>query len=308
MRPQDRQRAQRLNAALLEHDAAVRPLPGIASAGRRAVLVEQMIDSMRRVEYAKRLSSTKISEDRADPSNPVFHPLKAAVFHYRRGNIDEAFWLVFLFVHFGRDRGGGWRYISGVYGKLGRGGFWDWEAVSADTDEFRNWLATNNVALTSTGGSFGNHRKYMSLNAYSRAGTGAAVETYVRWVMAAHGHAALIEAAVTSVHDSSPRAAFDMLYREMSVVAGFGRMGRFDYLAMLGKLGFAPIEPGRAYLTGATGPVPGAKLLFGEDKKPSTLDAWLVELDRTIRVGMQVLEDSLCNWQKDPNRYVVFRG
>jgi hypothetical protein len=31
-------------------------------------------------------------------------------------------------------------------------------------------------------------------------------------------------------------------------------------------------------------------------------------LDPYLNVGKQVLEDSLCNWQKSPERYVYFKG
>ena len=108
--------------------------------------------------------------------------------------------------------------------------------------------------------------------------------------------------------DGSPRTAFDNLYRSMGVVASFGRMGRFDYLTMIGKLELARIEPGSTYMQGATGPVDGARLLFGQMASPTVLDAWLVELDRDLNVGMQVLEDALCNWQKSPTKFKPFRG
>ncbi len=85
-------------------------------------------------------------------------------------------------------------------------------------------------------------------------------------------------------------------------------MARFDYLTMIGKLGFAPIKPARPYLQGATGPVRGARLLFGTDDGTATLDEWLVELGAEMNVGMQVLEDSLCNWQKSPGEFRPFRG
>ena len=42
--------------------------------------------------------------------------------------------------------------------------------------------------------------------------------------------------------------------------------------------------------------------------KPRQLDQWLVELEAHLSVGMQVLEDSLCNWQKSPDRFDRFRG
>lgn len=99
----------------------------------------------------------------------------------------------------------------------------------------------------------------------------------------------------------------------MDRVHRFGRLGRFDYLTMLGKLGIAPIEPGSAYLWhNATGPLAGARLLFGGATSARlgarTLDARLEELDRHLEVGMQTLEDALCNWQKRPAEFVLFRG
>jgi hypothetical protein len=77
---------------------------------------------------------------------------------------------------------------------------------------------------------------------------------------------------------------------------------------MVGKLGLAPISPGSAYLRGATGPVKGARLLFGTQDKIEILDAKLIELDAKLHVGMQVLEDALCNWQKSPDFFKAFRG
>lgn len=99
----------------------------------------------------------------------------------------------------------------------------------------------------------------------------------------------------------------------MVAVASFGRTGQFDYLTMLAKLDLAEIEPGSTYMTGATGPLAGAHLLFGTNSvtaTPRQLDGWLVELEATLGVemGMQILEDSLCNWQKSPAQFVPFRG
>jgi hypothetical protein len=109
-----------------------------------------------------------------------------------------------------------------------------------------------------------------------------------------------------------PKAVFDSLYGSMNSVMGFGRLGKFDFLTMLGKLGVAPIEPGSAYLVGATGPLAGARLLFAGASNAKTtareLNGQLIELNSFLNVGMQVLEDSLCNWQKSPNKFVSFRG
>ena len=53
---------------------------------------------------------------------------------------------------------------------------------------------------------------------------------------------------------NDPTVIFDELYRNMSVV-GFGRLGKFDYLSMLGRYNLAPISAGSAYLDNATGPI-----------------------------------------------------
>jgi hypothetical protein len=93
----------------------------------------------------------------------------------------------------------------------------------------------------------------------------------------------------------------------MAVVHRFGRLGRFDYLCMLGKLGLAEIEPGSPYLVGSSGPLKGAMLMAGP-KATADLDAQMARLARVLEVGMQSIEDALCNWQKKPEEYVAFRG
>ena len=40
----------------------------------------------------------------------------------------------------------------------------------------------------------------------------------------------------------------------------------------------------------------------------SILETYIDQLDEVLNVGMQVLEDALCNWQKSPNDFVPFRG
>jgi hypothetical protein len=308
MRPGDAQRAAALDAALQAHSVNVRPLPGISNATERAVFVDQLIDSVRRVQYALRLPSGRISPSRADPASENFDPLKAAVFQSRSGDVDEAFWLVFLYVHFGKHRGLDWNYARAVYGHLNGSRRWDWASVSARPRAFRTWLDKNKGRIEATDGGFGNHRKYVSLDAWSNAGTGSAIETYVDWVGDAHDHLHLMKAARDAA-GGDPRAAFALLYKSMNSVASFGRTGRFDYLAMLGKLRLADLVPDRAYLTGATGPLTGARLLYGANANHARdLDDWLVQLDHDLDVGMQVIEDALCNWQKSPSVYVRFRG
>ncbi len=311
-RPRDAARAAQIGSALQQFSSSIHPLPGIRRPRRAEVLIEQILESIHRVDYVSRVRGRSLSPNRQDPNSDAFDPLKAAILHQDAEEIDDAFWMVFLFVHFGKNLRTGWRLARDVYGALG-GKAWTWDRVSRDPNRFRQWLASNLLTLQGRDGvarHFGNHRKYQSLDPASDNGTGAAVETYVAWVGPTRNHRARTEESLGRC-GADPRTTFDDLYRSMRAVRSFGRTARFDYLTMVGKLKLAPIEPGSTYMQGSTGPLSGARLLFGDTKKRITrteLDAQLVRLGQHTGLGMQVLEDSLCNWQKSPNRLVRFRG
>jgi hypothetical protein len=283
----------------------VHPLPGVADVQAESTLIRQFVDSVHRGEYIRRIAQRPASQDRANPGSKAFDPYKAALLKYRAGDIDEAIWLVFLSVQFGKHKTARWATLRAVYGRLGQGGKWDWSTIARDQDAFRKWL---NLYQSDIPSRFGNHRKYASLKPDSKNQTADAFETYVAWVGSNGGHAALFRNA--RARSATPEVAFDALYRGMRAVASFGRMARFDYLTMVGKLGFADIIPGSAYLEGATGPKSGAELLFGKQRFRSLadVDVVLIELGRALGVDMQVIEDALCNWQKSPREYKRFTG
>lgn len=314
MSQQDVLNAQQLRQGLALYEQQVRPLIGIQDAACRDTLIKQFVESLRRIRYVTRIAQRDVSGNRADPASDLFDPERAAVFHQHQGNLDEAFWLVFLSVHFGKPRRGGWRLVSDIYGQLGNGNLWDWARISANPTAFRQWLSTNLVVLNGGDGvirRFGNHRKYESLHPYSEHGTGSAIESYVNWVVRLGTHSMVIQDSTTQT-DGTPRAMFDYLYRSMDDVMRFGRTAKFDYLTMVGKLGLAPIEPGSTYMQGATGPFKGAKLLFGNNATATLnrpeLDAWVIQLESYLQIGMQPMEDALCNWQKNPSVFIAFRG
>ena len=287
------------------------PLPGLDSIGRRCALLEQMVDSVRRTEYPAWLTERGVGPLCADPTSELFHPLKAAVHLKAAGQVDEAFWMLFLYVHFGKHRRAGWRYAAAVFGGLSSGVRWNWANVSAAPQQFRRWLHSNQEEIR-TGtpqGGFGNHRKYESLSAWGSHGTGAAVESYVDWIAPPRSHEQLVSELTEAAGEDS-KAAFRCLYESMKHhVVRFGRLACIDYLGTAGKLGLAPIEPDSAYLSDAsTGPLTGARLLFGNGWSSRELDRWLLELDRELNVGPRVLEDALCNWQKSPNSFKRFSG
>ena len=98
----DTSRGAALDAKLIEFDADVEALLGIKSGTARAVLVEQMVESLRRIEFVHAVRDGKLDPRRADPSSELFDPVRAAAFRMRKGELDEAFWLIFLSTHFGK--------------------------------------------------------------------------------------------------------------------------------------------------------------------------------------------------------------
>jgi Alpha-glutamyl/putrescinyl thymine pyrophosphorylase clade 3 len=307
----DQARLAELDGALTNFADQLHPLPGIKDPRRRLVLLLQLIDSLRRVEYPRRLVERRQSPRRADPATvEFFDPVRAAAYHRAQGHHDEACWLIFLFVQLGARPAGRWRFIREIYGRLGEG-LWDWSRVSADPKEFGEWIEDHSTELrrSGTGRGFGNHRKYESLSHTART-----VESYVSWV-GPDGHQALFTRARAEAARGGGdvrRGTFDLLYHSMNLVWRFGRLAKFDYLSMLGKLDLAPIEPGSTYMRGATGPAAGARLLFCghvlADWSPAQLEELLCELEAALGVGMQALEDAVCNWQKRPDTFTSFRG
>ncbi|SDA86613.1 MULTISPECIES: hypothetical protein [unclassified Janthinobacterium] len=306
MKPKDIKFANGLKDKLVNFDKAARPLPGLNDRVAMEVFLEQIVESVHRVKYISLLMKRDISPLRANSKSEFFDPEKAAIYYKRVGNIDEACWLVFLSVFFGKNLKGGWRYLTETYDRLGQGGLWDWNSVKADPDAFGEWILRNQHILKRDGvrGGFGNHRKYNSLTQAPKA-----VKTYIEWV--GNSHLELFDRVAREV-GADRRKQFAHLYRTLNSVFTLGRTGKFDYLTMIGKMGLATIEPGSAYMAGATGPLAGARLLFGGVSTANlprvVLDKWLVELEADLGVGMQVMEDSLCNWQKNPAKFVAFRG
>lgn len=285
-------------------------MPGIHPPENKDNLIAQMLDSIRRVEYVYAVKSRSVSANRKNPHDVAFDPIRAAVWYYQNGNNEEASWLVFLSTHFGKNANAGWSLTKDIYGSLGQG-LWDWQTVSQSPHALSQWIANNHQVLKSGGMRFGNHRKYESLTPGKRGWTGDVLESYIYWVMAYGSHFELFKNALEK-SNGDPCKAFNQLYHSMDIVQRFGRTGKFDYLTMISKIGIADIIADRAYLNEATGPLKGARLLFGGRTSANIghadLEERLSAIDRVLQVGMQVLEDSLCNWQKSPGRYKYFKG
>jgi Alpha-glutamyl/putrescinyl thymine pyrophosphorylase clade 3 len=308
--PVHRNRRLEIHESLARYEAACGALPGIDDQLCRETLVAQIISSLRRIEFIRSLVSKNIDQRRLDPASSLFDPLQGALILSRHGKSDEAIWLAFIGTHFGKHLKDGWKLSALVYGSFGQGPVWTAKLYGDNPQKFEKMLNANRARLIDPkqSGRFSNHRRYQSKKPEAIA---RVFQSFHAWQHQEGGFVAKVRA----IHQQSgqqPTETFDALYRSMRDVYGFGRLGNFDFLTMIGKLHLAPIEPGSVYLQGATGPLAGAKLLFHGDRAFSVgvkaLGNRVDGLDPYLNVGKQVLEDSLCNWQKSPHRYLYFKG
>lgn len=284
------------------------PLPGIATAKRKETLIAQMVDSIRRMEYLTQVSVRSKSSNLHTPYSGVFDAFKGAAALQNKGQIEEAYWLVYLATHFGKHIQDGWNLVEDFYGRRGDGGLWDWERAKLEAQSIEGWIIQNLSPKTPGARSrkFSNHRKYESLKAGPR-GAGAALKSYVDWIMEYGSHSGMIKSAQNQA-GQNPSDVFAFIYKDLDKVKRLGRLGKFDLLCNLSNLRIAPIFPDRPYIDDASGPHDGAELLFGSQFAKKQIETKCVQLAQHLDVSPQVIEDSLCNWQKNPQKYKFFRG
>ena len=205
------------------------------------------------------------------------------------GDLDEAIWRCFLAAHFGRASADADQVhsASDLLCAFRAEPYWTWQRVSDAPDFFRNWLADHAADLHSL--AYGNHRKYESK---WPGDIWAVVESFLTLAQESGGPAKLMTS-----DEGDGAAQFDVLYRSLSGLRRFGRTGRFDFLALMFDLRLISADPASCYLRGATGPLKGAKRLWG--KRPiGQLEQLAADLAEQLGISPMAVEDALCNWQK----------
>ena len=305
MWPSWRKEHQRIIRVLQQHNNTRQPLPGLSDSKSLETLAWQIVASLRRQAYYHLVQKKKVFSRRADPNRSHFDAERAVAYFVQTNQLEEAAWLIFLMTHFAKPEESGWLRLKDVYGKLGTGR-WTWKEVKSDPSDFQRWLAQNWQQIR---GKFGNHRKYESLRPSSNRDTSSVVASYLSWV-GPQGQIAHFNKLVRTL-GNDPHTIFDGFYHDLKVKS-FGRLAKFDFLSLLGRYQVVPMDAGSAYLSGATGPLAGVRLLFdGKRDGNSSIDQLQTRLDlldKDLKVSMKVLEDALCNWQKSPKKFVHFKG
>lgn len=222
--------------------------------------------------------------DRASPTSILWWINEA----HKSGDDNEVLWRAFLAGHFGNDEHG-YKSAARLLCAFNNLPVWTWERVSSDLPTFKRWLTDHGEDLASL--KFANHHKYESKKPEELY---KVFNSFIKWVKVSGQtprQAFMVDEA------SSPEARFHSLYRSLEELWRFGRTARFDMLCLLGDLGFLSIKPGSCYLRGSTGPLKGARKLWGK-LRPKQLSELADQAARRLGVPMNVFEDALCNWQK----------
>ena len=306
---------------LKEIDPEGSKFPGIKDKPNRKALVDEIIDSARRVNIVRKIpkkrKNCKVDSDFWNPKNDKFNPKFGAVELKKDGQFDEAVWLIFLHIHFGEDCGCGsscspiqkscLNLLKEFYSKFGSNSRLTFkEFKKYDLKKFLSIPGMTKQNLNSLG-SYSNHRqreKYEPEYIYR------ILSEYRDKFLSSHGNFSDLIKSISPKTKKYPewyfKYLFSLLFPRPKRIFRFGRLAVFDFLATLGNLDILPLEPDSTHLLEATGPLKGANALINNDKniKNSKNDYILYieqivdNLDDSLKIGKHALEDCLCNWQK----------
>jgi hypothetical protein len=280
----------------LDTEGALASLPGVADPAER----ERFLAALR-AEAVRRDEELAIGADPGEkdqlelPFAGDWDPRRAIVQLDRAGDKEEATWLTFLTTYFAaaEDSNDRWRSVRTVYSGFNEHRI-SWRAVYQDPAEALAAITGRPKEYAQLG--FGSHRKNEPLKADHRYGLEAVVRSYLDLVKKMGNGS---QAQMFTRYSGDPGLKFHKLMLDIVGVLRFGRLGAFDYLTLLGTLRVYPLQPAHLYLEGSTGPLEGAKRLFGTPRaKAPELDSKCAAVARQLGVSLAVMEDALCTWQK----------
>nr|WP_312275396.1 hypothetical protein [Moraxella sp. CTOTU46711] len=247
------------------------------------------------------ITPTYWSTQRANPNSAFFDPVKA-ILYWQNIDIAESIWLAFLLIHIGDSpqlqlQGKSeWQYLRLLYGNFSGADepskpLLSWATMTANPQVVIEWVRecqSHDISFK-----FGKHRKYESIKQLPQV-----VDSYGHWLTDIGGIANLTNGGIQQ--DLSAEQRFAHWYKTLNIYR-FGRLAKFEFLSLLGYLKILAIKADHCYLTKATGPKRGAKLLFGHYTTDTQLERLAVQTAEAIGVDYAVFEAALCHWQASPN-------
>ena len=171
--------------------------------------------------------------------------------------------------------------------------------IQSDPGAFFDYLSSFNFF---DGCSYSNHRKFTAKHLEGPKGVFRSMKYFI-----------------DNIHEYSRSEPIE--FEEMNKLAlkipNFGRLGAFDFTSTLVKCQCNVNEPNSMYAEGSSGPLDGLKLLLEKTNNETSdkaqiqlsydLMEWFAQNSSIFMLG-QVLEDAVCNWQKNTVVYKRYTG
>lgn len=261
------------------------------------VLAKQTYDSIRRIMIyetykTKAYQAVKDKKSFFDTSTPFVLGQRTDL------SLQNRIWIIYLATYFGKSNKSQWTLFN-------RATFYsnydivEFGWIKSDINEYFDYLLTFDFFENCT---FSNHRKFTAKSLEGEKGLFKSaryfmenIETYTPYNM-------------MNFHD---------FFKASQKIPNFGRLAGFDFTSSLVKCGFNIYEPQSMYAEHSTGPLQALADLLKLTKNDSSVGAakklakemmeWFKSNSEIFMLG-QVLEDAICNWQKDKDKYIRYTG
>lgn len=260
------------------------------------VLAEQTYDSIRRIEIYK-VYKTK-AEKAAKNKFSLLTTFTPFILAQRPDiTLQDRYWVLYLATYFGKSSKSKWELFKRA--AFNGDNFICFNSILQDPQLYFSYLSSFDFFENC---SYSNHRKFTPKNLAKENGLFKSMRYF-------------IDNIGTFAVDY--KREFHELYLLSQKIPSFARLAAFDYATTLVKCGLNIGEPKSMYVSGSTGPLRGLKLMLElsqndtANTSPYRLSENLMEWftkHTNIFMAAQVLEDAICNWQKNPARYIKYFG
>jgi hypothetical protein len=261
------------------------------------ILARQTYDSIRRIRI---YDTYKIKANDAVANQMSFsHTSNPFVLAQRKDlSFQERVWVVYLATYFGKSKNSGWDLFKRASFKPDQS-IIKFEQIKDDIDSYFKYLSSIDFFQGCT---FSNHRKYTAKELNGSKGLFRSIDYFVKNIQ---------------IYCPEVEMDFHDMFLLSIKIPNFGRLAGFDFTSSLAKLDLNVKEPTSMYADHSTGPLQALGLLLKltgnntaivyQRELGSDLMSWFLTNSTIFMVG-QVLEDAICNWQKNTTRYIRYVG
>ncbi len=266
-------------------------------ANKLNILARQTNDSIRRIEiyesYKRRaLQAVNEKQDFIHTSIPYVLAQRSDL-----SQINKV-WVLYIATYFGKSSKSKWELFNRATFDNKRS-IMLFENIQQDLSKYLNYLSSFNFF---DGCTYSNHRKFTTKRLTGEKGVFGSMEYFVKNV---------------DQYSVENKMDFHSMYKLAEKIPNFGRLAAFDFSSSLVKCGLNIEEPQSMYAEHSTGPLDAIDLLLrltnhksssnAKFKLCSDLMRWFQENTNIFMTG-QVLEDALCNWNKNTAAYIKYIG